>query len=55
VSKYGSSEITIIHPLSDRDEALLSRSWKSVYTDVFNLHRRPGAVYLAAVRRESSM
>ncbi|MHB1344023.1 MAG: DEAD/DEAH box helicase [Thermoleophilia bacterium] len=53
VSKYGSSEITIIHPLRDRDEALLSRTWRSVDADVFNLHRRPGAVYLATVRGES--
>ena len=52
-SKHGSREIRIIHPLRDVDAHLLSSARNIVYADVFNLHRRPGAVYLAAVRQEA--
>ena len=40
--------LDVIHPLADRDDQMRNRSERSNVCDVFNLNRRPGAIYLVS-------
>ncbi len=40
--------VRLVHPLANRDQALLRGSADEVLCDVFNLDRRPGEIYLLA-------
>ncbi len=39
--------VSVVHPLANHDEAVADPFAQILVADVFNLNRRPGAVYLA--------
>ncbi len=47
IETHGQRSVEVIHPLTNRDSELADVDAPVLVTDVFNLNRRPGEIYLA--------